>query len=197
MQWILWRVCRLSADTAAKLSAVVGDEVGWLQQQIRVWLPAFWRQCWHSIQRYDSHATTHRRQVRSLIQLLQHATSDSVSLLYETYPGCSTPLINHKLMILYYLHRAQISVLWDNRGYTMRKWDVSKFCKHFFSLQTDSSHFSDKTYLSVALRLLGWWWPRTWTSWKVRNLKSVREIMTSPGYCGLCVGALAVAIVRK
>lgn len=127
MQWILWRVCRLSADTAAKLSAVVGDEVGWLQQQIRVWLPAFWRQCWHSIQRYDSHATTHRRQVRSLIQLLQHATSDSVSLLYETYPGCSTPLINHKLMILYYLHRAQISVLWDNRGYTMRKWDVSKF----------------------------------------------------------------------
>jgi len=55
--------CRLGADTSTERSPAVGDQVGRLQQQIWLWLPAVRRKRWYPVQRYDTHAAAHRWQV--------------------------------------------------------------------------------------------------------------------------------------
>jgi len=73
LKWVVIG-CRLGADTSAELSAALDHQVGRLQQQIRLWLPVVWRQCWHPVQWYDSHAAAHRWQVSHTHTFVSHTS---------------------------------------------------------------------------------------------------------------------------
>ena len=81
LKWVVIG-CRLGADTSAELSAALGHQVGRLQQQIRLWLPVVWRQCWHPVQWYDSHAAAHRWQVSHTHTFVSHTS-------WLMYSSCS------------------------------------------------------------------------------------------------------------
>jgi len=62
-------MCRFCADADAELSSAVGDKVGRLQQQVRLWLSVVRWQRRHSVQWYHSHVASYRWQVLSDIHV--------------------------------------------------------------------------------------------------------------------------------